>query len=69
MKALKKLGKKRWNERVVRVLEQVNPIFNPTIIYLGGGNAKKLEVKLPANVRIADNVAGLMGGIALWRHP
>jgi polyphosphate glucokinase len=67
MKALKKVGKKRWNKRVAHVLDQVQPIFNPTHIYLGGGNAKKLSIKLPRNVSITDNVAGLLGGIALWR--
>lgn len=69
IKALKKVGKKKWNERVRRVIDQVEPIFNPTVIYLGGGNAQKLSIKLPSNVKIADNVAGLLGGIALWREP
>jgi len=67
MKALKKVGKKKWNKRVKRVLEQVQPIFNPMHIYLGGGNAKKLTLRLPKNVTVTDNVAGLLGGIALWR--
>jgi polyphosphate glucokinase len=66
-KALKKIGKKRWNKRVAHVLDQVQPIFNPTHLYLGGGNAKKLTIKLPTNVTVTDNVAGLLGGIALWR--
>jgi polyphosphate glucokinase len=66
-KALKRIGKKRWNKRVAHVLDQVQPIFNPKHIYLGGGNAKKLTIKLPRNVTITDNVAGLLGGIALWR--
>ena len=67
MKALKKVGKKKWNKRVRRVLDQVQPIFNPMHIYLGGGNAKKLTIRLPKNVTVTDNVAGLLGGIALWR--
>jgi polyphosphate glucokinase len=66
-KALKKVGKKRWNKRVEKVLEQIQPIFNPSHVYLGGGNAKKLAIKLPKNVSVTDNVAGLLGGIALWR--
>jgi polyphosphate glucokinase len=66
-KALKKVGKKKWNKRVKRVLEHVQPIFNPMHIYLGGGNAKKLTIRLPKNVTVTDNVAGLLGGIALWR--
>jgi len=65
-KALRKVGKKRWNKRVATVLEQIQPIFNPTHVYLGGGNAKKLTLQLPKNVTVTDNVAGLLGGIELW---
>ncbi len=67
-KALKRVGKQEWNKRVRQVLAVVQPIFNPTVIYLGGGNAHKLHGRLPKNVKIGDNVAGLLGGIALWRE-
>ena len=67
-KALEKVGKKRWNERVREVLDVVLPIFNPDVVYLGGGNAKKLKGKLPEIVKVTDNVAGLLGGIALWNY-
>ncbi len=33
----------------------------------GGGNAERITVKLPENVKIVSNVAGLLGGLALWR--
>jgi polyphosphate glucokinase len=66
-KAMKKVGKKKWNERVTHVLEHVLPTFNPAHLYLGGGNSKHLKIKLPRNVTITENVAGLLGGIALWR--
>lgn len=65
--ALEKVGKKKWNKRVGRVLAQIDPVFNPTKIYLGGGNAKHLKLALPEHVHITENVAGLLGGIALWR--
>jgi polyphosphate glucokinase len=68
VKALEKVGKKKWNKRVAEVLAHVQPLFNPHAIYLGGGNAKHLKIKLPANVHITDNVAGLLGGIALWER-
>ena len=64
--AYEKHGKKKWNKRVRDVLEQVFPIWNPRRIYLGGGNAKHIEQKLPAYVKLVPNVAGLLGGIALW---
>lgn len=65
--ALAEVGKKKWNRRVARVLAQIEPIWNPDRIYLGGGNAKHLTLDLPSHVVRTDNFAGLLGGIALWR--
>jgi polyphosphate glucokinase len=67
IKALQAVGKKRWNRRVARVVAQVLPIFNPRRLYLGGGNAKHLTIDLPPEVHLVANIAGLLGGIALWR--
>jgi polyphosphate glucokinase len=64
--ALERIGKKKWNKRVLRVVEQVLPIWNPQHLYLGGGNSKHVKFELPANVERVDNVAGLLGGIRLW---
>jgi polyphosphate glucokinase len=66
-RALDEVGKKRWNKRVQKVLAQIEPTFNPRVIYLGGGNAKHLKCELPSNVKLTENVAGLLGGIALWK--
>ena len=66
--ALEKSGKKKWNQRVAKVIAQINPIWNPRRLYVGGGNAKHLRIDLPSNVRITDNVAGLLGGIKLWAN-
>lgn len=65
-RALEKIGKKKWNRRVAEVLAQVEPIWNPRRIYVGGGNAKHLRLERMPHVRITDNVAGLLGGIRLW---
>ncbi|MCE9573570.1 MAG: ROK family protein [Deltaproteobacteria bacterium] len=65
--ALEEVGKKKWNKRVRKVIAQVLPIWNPRRLYLGGGNAKHLKGDLPPEVAIVANVAGLLGGIALWR--
>jgi polyphosphate glucokinase len=71
-RALERVGRKTWNKRVARVLAQIEPVWNPSCIYLGGGNAKYLKPKLlrhiDMNVRITDNLAGLLGGIALWNE-
>jgi len=67
--ALHKIGKKRWNRRVRKVIEQLAPIFNYRVLYLGGGNAKEIDFELPSNVKIIENVAGLLGGVKLWQQP
>ncbi|MGZ3459909.1 MAG: ROK family protein, partial [Archangium sp.] len=65
--ALKRVGRKKWNKHVQRVLEQIEPIWNPRQLYLGGGNAKHIDFPLPPNVKLTENVAGLLGGFALWK--
>lgn len=62
-----KAGNRKWSRRVLRALTQIRATFNPRIIYIGGGNATKLKDELPPNTKLGDNIAGLLGGIALWR--
>ncbi|MCS0497750.1 ROK family protein [Ancylobacter mangrovi] len=62
-----KHGKKHWNKHVKRVIELLYVLLHYDRLYLGGGNAKHVEIDLPDNVTIASNDAGLTGGAALWR--
>ncbi len=66
--ALEHVGKKKWNRRVARVIAQIDPVWNPRRLYLGGGNAKHLKIALLPNAKVTSNVAGLLGGVALWRE-
>lgn len=66
-KALEKVGKKKWNKRLQRAIKQLEALFNYDHLYIGGGHAKKIKFKLAGNVRTVENLAGLLGGIALWR--
>ncbi|MBK7857025.1 MAG: ROK family protein [Archangiaceae bacterium] len=66
--ALTAVGRRKWNRRVRRVVRQLGPIFNYRVLYLGGGNARKVSIELPDNVRRVDNVAGLLGGVRLWER-
>ena len=64
--ALDSVGKKRWNRRLAAALDIWEHIFNYDRLYLGGGNTKRITFQLPANVRIAPNREGLLGGVELW---
>jgi predicted NBD/HSP70 family sugar kinase len=61
-------GKKKWNRHLAQAIGVIDPIWNPDRIYLGGGNTKHVTLHLPAHVRMTSNVAGLLGGIALWEE-
>jgi polyphosphate glucokinase len=64
--AMKRIGKKSWSHRVKEAIDTLEPIFNYDLLHLGGGNARHLRIKLPANVRIFTNVDGMTGGFRLW---
>jgi polyphosphate glucokinase len=65
--ALMKVGRRRWNKRVLDAIEHLEPVFNYRVLYLGGGNSKLIHFPLPPNVRIVENLSGLLGGIHLWQ--
>ncbi len=65
--AMKKAGDEKWNRRLKNAIGIWDRVFNYRVLYLGGGNARKIAFELPDNVRKVPNIAGLLGGIALWR--
>jgi polyphosphate glucokinase len=65
--ARKKVGTNRWNKRVEKAIANMRRLTNFDHLYVGGGNAKRIELKLDPDVSIVDNVAGLLAGPALWR--
>lgn len=66
-RALKRLGKKRWNRHFKRVITFINEVFHADNIVIGGGNADKLK-NLPAVCRIGCNVDAFVGGFRLWEE-
>ena len=65
--ALEKKGEKKWNNRLEKAIATLEHLFNYDYLYIGGGEAKKITIELPPNVKIVPNISGLLGGIALWR--
>jgi polyphosphate glucokinase len=65
--ALQAIGEKKWNERMLRVLDIFKTVVNYDFLYIGGGNAKKLQIPLDHNIKIVHNRDGIKGGAKLWR--
>jgi polyphosphate glucokinase len=61
------IGDKKWNKRIKRVLEILQTVFNYDHLYIGGGNAKKINFDLDSNITIISNKDGIKGGARLWR--
>jgi polyphosphate glucokinase len=66
-RGLDKFGKNRWNTFVLKGIKETEKLFNWDHLYIGGGNTKKLNFKLPPNVSIISNTEGILGGVLLWK--
>lgn len=64
--ALKDIGRKKWNRRVMKVIVVLRTLLNFDKLHIGGGNARLLTFKLPRNVDIVSNDEGIIGGVKLW---
>jgi len=67
-RGLKHYGKKHWNKLLLEAIDQTEKLFNWDHLYLGGGNTKKIDFKLPPDVSVVSNEDGITGGVALWRQ-
>jgi polyphosphate glucokinase len=64
----KKIGNKEWNKRVKNLIPVLATVMNYDHLYLGGGNSQRIKFKLPKNVTLVSNDAGMEGGAFVW-HP
>lgn len=64
---LKKIGKKKWNRRVQHAVDALRILTNFDHLYIGGGNASKLNFDLAPDTTLIPNEDGLKGGAWLWR--
>jgi polyphosphate glucokinase len=67
-RALDKKGRKKWNTLLAEAIADLRRTFNYDRLYIGGGNTKFITLKLPPDVQIVANEAGMLGGIALWKE-
>lgn len=64
--ALRKHGAAKWNRRVQRMIKVVRTLLDFDHLYLGGGDAARIDFELPPDVTTASNEAGITGGVKLW---
>jgi polyphosphate glucokinase len=63
----RRVGTKRWRRRVGEAIAAFDAMLLFDHCYLGGGNAKRLRAAdLGPRISLVPNVAGILGGIALW---
>jgi len=66
-KALQKIGKKKWNRRLQRAIETLRALTHFDYLYIGGGNASRIDFQLDPEITIISNECGMKGGIWLWQ--
>jgi hypothetical protein len=64
--AFEKKGKKAWRRLVLAILPALQKAFMADYVVVGGGNARHLSRKLPAGVRVVNNLNAFRGGFRLW---
>lgn len=64
--ALDGVGPQAWNARVRESVATIIDLTNCEVLYIGGGNARKIAFELPPQARIVSNAAGVTGGVRLW---
>lgn len=67
-RARKKAGKKKWNRRVKQAIETLRGLTHFDKLYIGGGNADRINFELDPDVKIISNECGVRGGAWLWRE-
>jgi len=66
LRGLERLGRKKWQQHVCKVVRQLRDALVAEEVVLGGGNVKKLE-QLPPGTRLGTNANAFVGGFRIWR--
>jgi len=65
-KAREKVGNKKWNKRLAKVIAMLSTVMNYDHLYFGGGNSEHITLDLPRNISIVSNRDGLKGAAFAW---
>jgi predicted NBD/HSP70 family sugar kinase len=65
VRGLKRLGRKKWQHHVEKIVALLKQGLQVDYVVLGGGQTKKLK-GLPTGVRLGTNDNAVLGGFRLW---
>ena len=65
-KTRRRIGDRRWNKRVKKLVAVLETVFAYDHLYFGGGNSRLVSCRLPSNVTTVSNDAGMEGGAFAW---
>ena len=66
--ARQKVGNKKMNSHLADTLVVLRNLVFFDHLYIGGGNSRRVTLQLPPDISLADNTAGILGGIKLWER-
>lgn len=64
--ALERMGRKKWQRHVERVVEMLRAAMQADYVVLGGGNSRNVTT-LPGDTQLGDNANAFIGGYRLWK--
>jgi polyphosphate glucokinase len=67
LRGLKRMGRKKWQRHVEKVVEILKHGLQADYVMLGGGQTKELKT-LPPGVRLGTNAQAILGGLRLWKE-
>lgn len=65
IRGYKRLGRRKWQRHVEKVVEILRHGLQADYVMLGGGNTKRIK-NVPEGVRIGTNAHAIVGGFRLW---
>jgi len=65
LRGLQRMGRKKWQQHVEKVVELLKHGLQADYVMLGGGQTKELS-SLPPDVRLGTNAHAILGGLRLW---
>jgi polyphosphate glucokinase len=62
----RRIGHHKWAKRVRKTFEILETVFNYDHLYIGGGNANRIDFDLPEHASLVPNEDGMAGAAFAW---